>query len=344
MSPIRELLRANSEWVPLHGGLEGEGTPNPEPEAFILGTTKPSAENTGLNVLGIAPASLTVVSGGRTHTTNDTVYEDMRFTGVVDIRAKRVTYRNCWFNGPGTAGTALVMCINSVCEEIVFENCLFKASSIGDTVEGTPDNCLFGHDFTLYRCDLSNSIDLLGLYSGVSLSVPARNVSILGSYLHDMTYYSPDPDHSNNQTHNDGIQVHGGAHNFLMRGTRVEAYYDPLVGDASEPPVIVNDQLISGNKIYPSLAASCFLVVTPINTTAGINSFVIDKNWLGGGVVVINWPRSDGVNVAITNNRWTRGTYYGDDFTILMKQAQVATVTGNYYEDTGVPWNERKKG
>lgn len=343
MSPVRELRKIGTQWTPLQGGIGVDDEPAPEPE-FIIGTTKPTAANTGLNVMGIEGSSLTVVSGNRTHTTNDMVYENTRFTGMIDIRAKRVTYRNCWFNGPGTVGTSLVMCMNSVCEEIVFENCLFKASSFGSTVDGVPDNCLFGHDFTLYRCDLSGAIDILGLYSGVALSTPARNINIIGTYMHDMTYFSPDPGHTNNQTHNDGIQVHGGVHNFLMRGSRAEAFYDPSIGDASSPAVVVDDQLISGNRFYPSLAASCFIVLTPINTTAGVNNFVLDKNWLGGGVVVINWPRSDGVNVSITNNRWTRGTYYGDDYTILMKAAQTATITGNYYEDTGTPWNGRKNG
>jgi|GEM_PF-4228685 len=341
MSPVRELRRVNSSWEPLHGGV---GVDSGGESSFIVGETKPTAENTGLNAAGLSSADLTVVAGNHTHTTNDAVYENTRFTGFIDIRAKRVTYRNCWFNGPGTVGTALVMCMNSVCEEIVFENCLFRASSFGATVDGAPDNCLFGHDFTLYRCDLSGGIDIIGLYSGVALTTPARNINIIGSYIHGMTYYSPDPSHTNNQTHNDAIQMHGGAENFLMRGTNVEAFYDPTIGDAADPAVVDGDQLVSGNPYYPSLAASCVIIASPVNATAGVDNFLMDKNWLGGGVVVINWPRSDATNLAITNNRWTRGTYYGDDFTILIKPAQTATITGNYYEDTGTPWNGRKNG
>lgn len=345
MSPIREFRKLDSQWIPFQGGIFVEdSTPEPEPENFILGVTKPTEHNTGLNAAGISAASLTTQTGNRTHATNDAVYENTRFTGLVVVQGKRITYRNCWFNGPGTVGTALVQCLNNNCEDIVFENCVFRASSFGATVDGTPDNCIMGHDFTLYRCDMSGAIDIIGLYSGVSLSIPARNVKVLGSYLHGMTYYSPDPSHTNNQTHNDAFQIHGGAENFLMRGSRVEAYYDAAIGDAAAPPVYSDSALVSGNPLYPSLVASCCFMLTPVNTTAGVNNFVIDKNWMGGGVVIINWPRSDGVNVSITNNRWTRGTQLGDDYTILMKPAQVATVTGNYYEDTLTPWNERKRG
>ena len=202
-----------------------------------------------------------------------------------------------------------------------------------------------GHDFTLYRCDLSGGIDLIDVYSGVSLSTPAQNVSILGCYLHDNLFYSPDSGHLDNQSHSDGVQVHGGAQNFLMRGTNQTGLLDPAQGQAADPPVDDgNGNHLSGNVQYPSLSAmSCFML-SPVDTTAGVDSFVVDQNWLGGGTVIFNWPRSDGTNISITNNRWTRGSYLGDDYTVLMDPAQVATITGNYYDDTHAAWNGRKIG
>lgn len=316
------------------------------PTPFILGETKPSAQNTGLNVMRVQVASMTLVSGNVTHATDNAVYNGTRFTGYVNITGKNIRYINCWFNATAAAGdTALVRVLNSNAQNITFENCLFRPSTYASSTTGALGNCIMGHDFTLYRCDLSGGIDIVGVYSGVSLSVPAQNVSILGCYMHDLVFYSPDSSHSDNQSHNDGVQVHGGAQNFLMRGTTLPGMLDPNQGQATDPPVEDGSgNHLSGNAQYPSLACmSCFML-SPVDLTAGVDNFVIDKNWLGGGAVVINWPRSDGTNIQITNNRWTRGTYYGDDFTVLMQVGQPATITGNYYEDTQVAWNGRKNG
>ena len=339
--PVHELVRIDGTWSRiLRGGQPLEDSV----EAFILGTTKPTSANTGLNVEGISVGSLTTVNGNVTHSTNDMTYENMRFTGYVNVTGKRITYRNCWFNGSPAADTALVRCINSNVEAIRFENCLFEPSSYATDADTALENCIFGHDFILSRCELLGGIDIIGLYSGVALSTPARNIQILGCYMHDMTYFSPDSGHSDNQTHNDGVQVHGGVHDFLMYGTRIDATINPAVGAASTPPTTVDGQHMGGNKQYPWLTSMSAFMLTPANTTAGVNNFVVDNSWLGGGTVIFNWSRSDGTNVRISNNRWTRGTKLGDDFTILMKVAQPATITGNYYEDTLTPWNGRKAG
>lgn len=313
---------------------------------FALGKTKPTANNTGLRVAGTNVANMSTVSSNITHATDGATYQNTRFTGYVNVTGKNITYRNCWFNAPAaTAASALVRCLNANVQNATFENCLFKPSTYELDPSIALGNCIMGHDYTLYRCDLSGGIDLVGVYSGVNLSTPAANVNILGCYMHDMVYYSPDPSHADNQSHCDGVQVHGGAVDFLMQGTSLSAMIDPNYGQASDPPVDDgNGNHLSGNKQYPWLVGMSAFMLSPVNTTAGVANFVIDQNWLGGGIVVINWPRSDGTGIAITNNRWTRGTYLGDDFTVLMQAGQAATITGNYYEDTLTAYNGRKNG
>jgi hypothetical protein len=289
---------------------------------------------------------MSVVATNITHATDNATYDSVRFSGYVNVTGKNITYRNCWFNATAAAGaTALVRVLNANAQNITFENCLFKPSTYAPDTTNSLGNCIMGHDFTLYRCDLSGGIDLVGVYSGISLSNPAQNVSILGCYMHDLVFYSPDSSHSDNQSHNDGVQVHGGAQNFLMRGTNQTGMLDPAQGQATDPPIDDGSgNHLSGNVQYPSLASmSCFML-SPVDTTAGVDNFVVDQNWLGGGTVVFNWPRSDGTNIFITNNRWTRGTYLGDDYTVLMNPSQAATITGNYYADTLAAWNGRKTG
>jgi hypothetical protein len=330
------------------GNPNGTGGNESDPGTFVLGETKPSAENTGLAVLGLIPSDLTTVPGNVTHEANDLVFEKQRFAGKVNISGKRITYRNCWFNGPHTETQALAQCSHVNCEQIVFENCLFLPSSFGSSATEALANCVFGHDFELRRCDLSGAVDCVGLYSGVATE-PARNVSILGSFLHDMTYYSPDPGQSDNQTHNDGIQIHRGAQHLRVFGTTILATLDPLVGQASDPPKTgTGGEHLSGNEHYPNLHSMSGFMFSPVDLTAGIQDIEIDKNWLSFGMVHINWPRDDGSNVRITNNRWGGATFLttgaGDPIYILMLAGQSATISGNAFEATGVAYDRRSNG
>lgn len=348
--------RADASTAPVHdGGSPDAGGATPDaasdagPPAFVLGETKPSAANTGLNVEGVPEAALTVVAGNVTHAMNDVVFERRRFTGAVSITGKRITYRNCWFNGAHTAGQALAQCSNPSCEEIVFENCLFRPSSFATSAPEALANVVFGHDFRLIRCDLSGGVDCVGLYSGVDSSTPARNVEILGSFLHDMTYYSPEPGHSDNQTHNDAVQVHFGTQHLRVFGTTVDASIDPARGQASDPPVTGSaGEHLGGNKYHPGLYAMSGFMFSPRNETAGVVDVEIDRCWLSGGLVHINWPREDGVDVRITRNRWGAPTYHttgsGDPIYVLMREGQEATISGNTFEDTGLPYDRRSNG
>lgn len=324
-----------------------------DPKVFIIGTTKPRASNTGLNVEGIDPITMEVVegtmitgSGGKIryeviHTTDGAVYENIRFTCAVIVKAKNVTYKNCWFNPVsiyGGGGGGMVRTTGQEVSGIKFENCLFKPSDKPTSVTEGASNCIFGHNFTLERCDLSGAIDGVGLYSGDgSRATPARNVKILGSYIHDLTYFfePPGTGHSDNQTHNDCVQIHYGAADFEMYGTTAEAYIDKTVGNANEPPTWGNDgKLMGGCSVYPNSSWMAVFMATPASTTAGVKNFKIDSNWIGGGVVYINWHRSDADGLYITNNRWMRGNT-GARILILKEEANKPTtvIQGNYYED-----------
>lgn len=333
---------------PLDAGPDATAEPDAGPPPFVLGETKPTAENTGLRVEGLDEASLTVVTGDVVHAADDAVFERTRFTGRVQVRGKRITYRSCWFNASHEVGHSLVHCLDEGCEAIVFESCLFRPSSFGETAETALGNCVFGHDFTLMRCDVSGGIDAVGLYSN-RRTVPARDVSILGSYLHDLTYYSPDAGHSDNQTHNDLVQIHYGCERLRVFGSNLVALLDPARGDASTPPSTgAGGEHLGGNKSYPALSAMSGFMFSPRDETAGVADVEIDRNWLGGGIVFINWPRTDGVDVRITRNRWGADTHLhggdGSPMYVLMQREQVATIEGNVIEATGAPYDRRHNG
>lgn len=310
----------------------GDGGADSAP-SFVLGETKPDAANTGLTT----PASaLEAVAGNVTFATDGQLVENKHFAGKVTVTAKDVRFVNCWFNGPGTVSNGLLQCTHDNVENLIVERCLFRPSSYSRDING-----IFGKRFTLLRCDVSGVVDCVSIVGG-NLAV---DVNVLGCYLHDQAYFSPNDYHADNQSHSDTFQIHFGGRNIRIFGNTLPGTLDPAIGAASTPATTGPDgEHLGGNKLYPHLVALSVVMASPASAEAGLANFTFEKNWAGGGAVVINWPRSDATNVRIVDNRWTRGSYFGDDFTVLMRVAQAATITGNHYEDTLVPWNGRKNG
>ena len=347
MSPVRELMKTGDGWAPVHGGRIGNGDLEP-PEEFILGETKPTAANTGLNVAGIAPGFLKIVSGNVTYSTNNATYERLRFTGKVSITGKNITFRDCWFNC-AQFGNALVQCTNANVENVTFENCLFRPPTPGTEGQANVTNygaCLVGDRFTMIRCDLSWTCDGIDFYTFAGGTV--RDITMLGSYIHDLSYFSPYPipgggSFADNQTHNDCMQIVEATNGLHVEGCSFEAMFDPAVGNASEPPQFSGSDLVRGNKYYPSMQGMSVLMCGGDDP---VSNMVIHKNWMYGGSVYINWSTQTvgSGTLQITDNRWLRGQRLGDDYTLLMSSSEYnkMTVTGNYYFDTNQQWNGRK--
>jgi hypothetical protein len=326
---VRAVHNGTLQWV----SYVTDEVSTPIGDEFILGETKPDGSNTGYAV----GTNFTVVNGNVTYSTNNQIIENRHFTGYVTVTGKNITFRNCWFNGPaGNAG--LLICANTNTENIVAERCTFRPSSFSTNI-----NCVRGYNFTLRRCDISGGVDGVSIVR--SSSGGALNVKLYGNYVHDLAYFSPDPNHSDNQTHSDIIQIHYGGSGIDIYGNHLEGSIDPAIGTANQAPTFDENGVVqSGNKNYPAMVCLSVVMASPVSTAAGLSNFNFEKNWTGQGVVVINWPRSDATNVVIKDNRWTRGTLLGDDYTILAKATQPMTITGNYYENNGAAYNGRKNG
>lgn len=348
MSPIRELRLQGTSWMPLYGG---NMSIEPPISSFVLGETKPGAGNTGLNVNGVTAAQLITVPGNVTYSTNDTTVERRRFTGKVSITGKNITFRDCWFNS-GIFGSAMVQCTNANVENITFENCLFRPPAPGTAGEANVTNYganLVGDRFTMIRCDLSWACDGINIASSGNNS---RDVTILGSYFHDLTYFSPyilqdmSVSWADNQTHNDCIQVTTPAlTRFRLEGCTLECMFDPAVGNASQPPTFDGEgNLASGNIYYPNIQGMGVFMTG--SGSRAMSDIVVHKNWMYGSATYVNWGNgtTGSGNLLFTDNRWLRGQRLGDSFTLMMRQSEYnkMTVTGNYYLDTGEQWNGRK--
>lgn len=312
--------------------FEEAASGNPR-DSLVIGNYKPDASNTGY----LPGTSFTsTISSNITYssTNNGQTITNTLFTGRVTVTGQNITFRNCWFRG---SGGVMLNCNNDTVDNLLVEDCTFKPQTPSSIVNG-----LFGRNYTAKRCDMSGSVDAFSIV-GKNTSVIDVNVSILGCYAHDLSYYSPDPSHSDNQTHNDIIQYHYGGSNVVIRGNNLRAFMDPSIGDASEPSVDRDGQHISGNTYYPSLSHMAVLMLSP--AAVNITNLTVDKNYMDGGACLINCSSRETMsNVVISNNKWGRDMRLGETFTILVRAAQPLTITGNVYEDTGAAYNGRKNG
>lgn len=230
------------------------------------------------------------------------IIENRKFLGRVVITGQNYIFRNCWFawNGAGTtAHSALVYMANYNVENIVFEDCLFEP----DTPSPAAAMCIQGHGFIAKRCVFRRTEDGIDPVcssttnaAGATIYKTDWNIRVIGSWIGDLAFWSPDPTRApaDNESHNDCIQPNGG-HDVWWQGCVIRGYYDPAVGNASEPSVDGFDSSgnpihISGNKQYPNMQSTSVMMGTPINANTPIGDWHFERCYLSGGSYTFNLP------------------------------------------------------
>ena len=303
---------------------------------FVLGTTKPSAANTG------ATGTLTPSSGDLTITTANYDLSGLDIFGFVKVRAAGCHGTNFRVrgSGPGITNTALIDCNHAAATGASFSN-----------VTLIPDfpsiwlNSIIGHDYTVIRGLMLNGVDGAGMYNS---NTPAAvcNTRLEGCYIDQLTYSSPDANHTDNRTHNDGVQIQGNTGHAVV-GCTVAVFYDPATSvgaDTGPAPLPASYK--------PSVTGQA-IGITP--NVSQVGNVVIDRNWIDAGaqsVTII--PGSVGVadSITITGNRFGRNqpnlTKNGVTARRAICIASEITLTGfptttgadtqgNVYEDDGSP-------
>lgn len=279
------------------------------------GVEKPTAANTG------ATGTLTTLMGDQVITTPGTVLEDLDIHGKVSIRAADVILRNCNIRGNATASTnsGIVDCTHSACLRALIEDCTIYAENPSVWWTG-----ILGHDYTARRVNVHHVVDFFGCYN-TNNTAALLNVLIEQCYGHDMSCLSPDPNHTDNHTHNDGIQIQGGG--------GVTARYNNLV-------------CTPGSGSTPGVTPTSSIMVTP--NLSACPSLVFVDNWLDGGAAVINISdkgKGTATSGWIANNRFGR-TSSGymmlvdvtlTGFTGLPAATALDTNNGNVYDNDNTP-------
>ncbi len=255
-------------------------------------------------------------------TTPGTVIDSLDVYGFIKVRAANVTIENSYIHGGvATANTGLIDAMSAAAVNTTVLNNTLVPDHPSVWIDG-----VFGHDMTVKGNEMYNVVDGIGIFKTGLSATGNVNADIEGNYVHDLAYLSPDPNHPDNHTHNDGVQIQGGGNIKLIGNT-----LDCLAGTASNLT----------SPYYPAATGQA-IALTP--NVSAIHDTVIDHNWLDGGAQSIGGTTAQGLGsgIVISNNQFghlqwpinRNGTKIR--WAIVLPTAPI-TFTGNVYADSGAP-------
>lgn len=244
---------------------------------FKLGTTMPTAENTGL----VAPLTQRRPGERIYADTPGEVFRDMEI-GEIVVRAPGVRIHNCLFTGVAgiTTSRGMVDATNANCSDLKVTFCEFDNSRVEASWWYT---AIMGHDFEVIRCHMHHVNDGVGIFNSRN-PLAWTNTAVLGCYIHDLAYWHPSPTHSDNRTHNECIQHQGGGRDLIV-GNRLIANPSAKVGNGTDPTanpyaVIGSHGSVTGQTIgiTPNVRPAEQITIVGNWLTAGAQSLTVVEN------------------------------------------------------------------
>lgn len=303
-------------------------------DTLVYGTYRPSALTTGhtgtLTDLG-TPATQNATLPDVPVLENRLIYGDIKWKGTSDI-----TLKNCMLVGgsnPPASASAVVDCNATHQGRITLIDCTITPRD--------PRNrdCIVGHNWSAYRCNLSAGIDGAGIFT---TSGTNADVVMMGNWTHDLSYVYPDYRNGvsgatwhTDGSHNDGVQMQGGR-NVHLKGNFIDLVNsNPAPTNSGPNPDKEWLSVVKGNN-------GSGLIVQD-NTGAGIdNTVIVEQNWFRGSLTQINIKPN--MRFIFRNNRHFREVAINDTglpgkwngYWIRLDQREGAVITGletNVWED-----------
>lgn len=258
-------------------------------DGLVLGAYQPDATTTGVfpGVPRITVTSTAGMPGGAL--TPGTTYQNLniQFMMTPPTGTAPIVFRNCNFQGPAvwpTGSVALARCFTTGHCPVEFYDCTFRAQTPNPSVNG-----LMGHDYKAVRCDVSGVVDAVSVFNTADPAGPV-GVSVTQSSLHDLLWYPNPQDSHPDGSHNDGVQMQGGA-GFVFQGNNVQAFTDPSFFNS----------FYSDNK-----GNTCMLVKPDVGQITGLD---VRFNWFAGGRsagIIINHDSPTTIlgNIGVINSNW----------------------------------------
>ncbi|MCU1569994.1 MAG: Parallel beta-helix repeat protein [Naasia sp.] len=269
-----------------------EAEPAPAPAPPPVTVPAPAPEPTESNPSNDA---LKVVQGNITITKAGTVLDSVDLHGRVIVKAADVTIRNSIIRGAdGGERGALVNALAGAPRLKILD------TEIAATVPNYYVNGIMGFNFELRRVNIHSVIDQVHLTGG--------NVTIDDSWLHGNLHYSPDPNHSDNKSHDDNVQIQAGSNiritNSILSGSHNAAI---MITQGSG---VVSDVLVSGNR-FADGGCTVNIAQGPRGPLSGItlkdNVFELTMQFRRCALVI----DSDGTTPTLDNDKFTDGSSIG---------------------------------
>lgn len=290
--------------------------------ALQPGTYKPSPTNTG-----VRPGVTLTNQGATTVTVDGTTYQNINFTGLVVVKASDVTFLNCRFSGPAsyTTGVGLISNAGDTLAHATARRLLLEDCTIDAVTPNLYTNGFEGHDVTMRRCKIVNVVDGIDIKNHhAGYKDGPVDVYIEACYIGELAFFSP-TSLSDHKTHNDGVQIMGGA-NIFFTGNWITGMlggagsYDP----AYPPP--------------PGGQANAAFMIKP--DSGQITNVRILKNWLGGGSYTVHSASTGNIALGnfgdVSQNKFSRDQKVPTK-PIVFTDGSTPSATGNTYEDDGTP-------
>ncbi|CAM5790177.1 PKD domain-containing protein [Cellulomonas persica] len=279
-----------SSWSDLRATTTDDRTVTPDPsdpgtdETTETGKEQPGATNTGARTGKFS----TVHEGNLTVTQDGTVIDGWDIRGYVLIKAKNVVIRNSYIRGTVPAQRNDMVRVQNDAYSVTIEDTTIRASELSPNVDGVK-----GWNFTLRRVDISGVVDPVHIHGD--------NVTVVDSWLHDNSHYDNDPNWSGGPSHDDSIQIQGGANITIHHNTIEDSY-------------------------------SAALMIT--QATAPVTGITVTDNWIDNGGCSINLADNRGAlpGATITGNVFGRGQIH-KNCAIRVPSAWTLDVTGNEWTD-----------
>lgn len=251
---------------------------NSAPDSFVIGTTKPTAANTGIAATGLSTGSLAVVNGDLTiddaYLSAKSPLSKLWVKGSVLFTASTAaTLTDCYIEGPSgfTAGSPPhEVCVRArststpTTAVLNLTRCTITCKQPDVGLSSAAGERLG----TLTRCDISLGSDGLDWWSNAPL--------VYGCYIHDFTFWAHDPKHTNDPTHpgwshNDAIQFNGNMAGGYIVGNNIVQAASTSYGDFST---------LSSQYDANGYWGRC-VIMTP--NAGNVTGLQITDNWMLGG-------------------------------------------------------------
>jgi hypothetical protein len=233
------------------------------PSSTSPGPGQPGPSNTGV------PAGTTLtVTNGLMRITKPGVYSGLDIHGFVEVQAPNVTIKDSIIRGGvATGNIGLVNDIDNSATNFVIEDSELVPQYPSVWIDG-----IKGWNYTAIRLNIHGTVDGAKMYG--------NNSTIENSWIHDLRYFSSDPNQNGGPTHNDDVQILGG-HNLR----------------------IINNTLQGGDNSALQVTQS----------QGSVYSLSFNGNWAGGGSCTVNLqdaPMPSMSGISVNNNVFSHTSTY----------------------------------